>query len=164
MCLCACVLSCSVVSNSLQSHELQPTKLLCPQDFPGRNTGAGCHFPLQGIVHIQRSNLHLLHWQADSLPQSHRGSFPHISNLIQINWFSSIQFNHSVMSDGLCGPPGSSVHGIFQAGILEQVAIFFSRGPSQPRDRTHVSCIGRRILYHLKPPKVTWLINGRVGL
>ena len=50
-----------------------------------------------------------------------------------------------------CSPPGSSVHGIFQARMLEWVAISSSRGPSQPRDRTHVSCIphiGRQILYH----------------
>ena len=47
-----------------------------------------------------------------------------------------------------CSPPGSSVHGIFQARMLEWVAIFFSRGSSQPRDETHVSCVGRQILYH----------------
>ena len=50
-----------------------------------------------------------------------------------------------------CSPPGSSVHGIFQAKILEWVAISFSRGPSRPRDRTCVSCpscLGRWILYH----------------
>ena len=42
-------------------------------------------------------------------------------------------------------PPGSSVHGIFQARILEWVAISFSREYSRPRDRTRVSCItGRR--------------------
>ena len=46
----------------------------------------------------------------------------------------------------LCGPggwspPGSSVHGILQGGILEWVAIFSSRGSSQPRDQTHISCI-----------------------
>ena len=39
-----------------------------------------------------------------------------------------------------CHPPGSSVHEIFQARILEWVAISFSRGSSQPRDRTWVSC------------------------
>ena len=44
--------------------------------------------------------------------------------------------------------PGSSVHGIFQARILEQVAIPFSRGSSCPRDWTCISCIGRWILYH----------------
>ena len=53
-----------------------------------------------------------------------------------------------------CKPPGSSVHGIFQAKILEWVAIFYSRGFSWPRDWTCVSCIscvswiGRQILYH----------------
>ena len=49
-------------------------------------------------------------------------------------------------------PPGSSVHGIRPARILKWVAISSSRGSSQPRDRTCVSCIscfGRRILYHL---------------
>ena len=44
-----------------------------------------------------------------------------------------------------CGPPGSSVHWISQARILEWVSIPFSRGSSQPRDRTHISCIGRWI-------------------
>ena len=40
-----------------------------------------------------------------------------------------------------CSLPGSSVHGIFQAIVLEWIAISFSRGSSQPRDRTRVSCI-----------------------
>ena len=44
-------------------------------------------------------------------------------------------------------PPGLSVHGIFQARILEWVAMPSSRGSSWPRDWTCVSCIGRRILY-----------------
>ena len=47
-----------------------------------------------------------------------------------------------------CSPPCSSVHGIFQARLLESVAISFSRGCSWPRDGTRVSCIGRQILYH----------------
>ena len=46
-----------------------------------------------------------------------------------------------------CSPPGSSVHGIPQARILEWVVTSFSRGSSQPRDRTCISCIGRWILY-----------------
>ena len=45
-----------------------------------------------------------------------------------------------------CSPPGSSVHGISQARILEWVAISFSRGSSRPRDGTYVSCIGRQML------------------
>ena len=40
-----------------------------------------------------------------------------------------------------CSPSGSSVHGIFQARILELVAVSFPRGPSQPRDQTHITCI-----------------------
>ena len=43
-----------------------------------------------------------------------------------------------------CSPPGSSVHEIFQARILEWIAILFSRGSSQPKDGTWVSCIGAR--------------------
>ena len=40
-----------------------------------------------------------------------------------------------------CSPPGSSIYGILQVGILEWVAIPFSKGSSQPRDWTQVSCI-----------------------
>ena len=43
-----------------------------------------------------------------------------------------------------CSLPGSSVHGIFQARVLEWVAISFSRGSSQPRGRTQVSCTASR--------------------
>ena len=45
-------------------------------------------------------------------------------------------------------PPGSSVHGISQARILEWTATSFSRGSSRPRDWTHISCTDRRTLYH----------------
>ena len=58
-------------------------------------------------------------------------------------------------------PPGSFLHGILQARILEWAAIFFSRGSSRPRDQTHiscVSCIGRQTffyhLHHLGSPSV----------
>ena len=54
----------------------------------------------------------------------------------------------SLQPHGLCSLPGSSVHGIFQARILERVAISYSRGSSQPRDQTQVSWFGRQILYH----------------
>ena len=46
--------------------------------------------------------------------------------------------------------PSFSVHGIFQARILEWVAIPFSRASSQPRDQTQVSCIAGKILYLLR--------------
>ena len=66
-----CVLVDSVVSDSLQSHGLQPARLLCPWDFPGKNTGVGCYFILQGIFPTQILNPLLLHWQEDSLPLRH---------------------------------------------------------------------------------------------
>ena len=50
-----------------------------------------------------------------------------------------------------CTPPGSSVHGILQARILEWVAIPFSRGSSWPRDWTQVSCITGRF-FPSEPP------------
>ena len=51
----------SVVSDSLQPGGLYPTRLLCPWDSPGKNTGVGCHFLLQGIFPTQGSNPGLLH-------------------------------------------------------------------------------------------------------
>ena len=59
------------MSNSLRLHGLKPARLLCPWEFSGKNIGVGCHFLLRGIFPTQESNLcllHLLHWQADSLP------------------------------------------------------------------------------------------------
>ena len=70
-----------------------PVRLLCPWDFPGKNTGGGCHSLLQGIFPTQGSNLcllHLLHWQADSLPLHHLGS--HLSLFI----FNSEDCGHPV--------------------------------------------------------------------
>ena len=75
-----------------------------------------------------------------------------------LSHFSQIQFCDPMG----CSPPGSSVHGILQAGILEWVAFPPSRGSSWPRDRTHISYIsriGRHILYHwshLGRPHVTF--------
>ena len=63
----------------------------------------------------------------------------------ELNWESE---NHSVVTDSCspidCSPLGSSVHVILQARILEWVAISFSRGSSQPRDQTWVSCTAGR--------------------
>ena len=63
----SCPTVCSLVDCS-------PTRLLCPWDSPGQNTGVGCHTLLRGIIPTQGSNPCLLHWQADSLPPSHLGS------------------------------------------------------------------------------------------
>ena len=53
--------SCSVVSDSLRPHGLQPTRLLRPWDFPGKSTEVGCHFLIQGIFPTQGLNLGLLY-------------------------------------------------------------------------------------------------------
>ena len=45
-----CMLNCSVMSDSLQIHGLQPARLLCPWDFTSKNTEVGCHFLLQHII------------------------------------------------------------------------------------------------------------------
>ena len=92
----------------------------------------------------------------------------HINTIIPFRWSShssnysvvvEIRMLCSVVSDSLwphgLSPSRSSVHGILQGRILEQVAISYSRGSSQPRDWTHVFCVswtGRQILYHC----VTW--------
>ena len=65
--------------------------------------------------------------------------------------------------------PGFSVHGIFQAGILEWVAMPFSRGSSQSKDQTQVSCIyqliypGSPIWYTWSSIQVLWIIIGLQG-
>ena len=59
---------------TLQPHESQHARLLCPWDSPGKNTGVGCHFLLQGIFPSEGSNPRVLHWQVDALPLNHLGS------------------------------------------------------------------------------------------
>ena len=76
------------------THRRQPTRLPCPWDSPGKNTGVGCHFLLQCMKVKSESEV------AQSCPTP--------SDLMD------------------CSPPGSSVHGIFQARVLEWGAIAFS--------------------------------------
>ena len=57
--VCVCEVA-SVVSDSLQPYGLQPVRLLCPWDSPGKNSGVGCHALFQGIFPSQGSDLHLL--------------------------------------------------------------------------------------------------------
>ena len=82
------------MSNSVRPYRRQPTRLPCPWDSPGKNTGMGCHFLLQ-CMKIKSEN---------EVTQS----CPTPSNPMD------------------CSLPGSSVHGIFQARVLEWVAIAFS--------------------------------------
>ena len=84
----------SVVSDSQRPHWLQPTRLLCPWDFPGRSTGLGCHFLLQCRKMKSESEV--------------------------------TQLRPTLGNPMACSLPGSSVHGIFQARVLEWGAISFS--------------------------------------
>ena len=67
----------SVMSDSLQSDGLQPTRLLCPLNSPVKNTGAGSHSFLQGILSALRWNLGLLHCRQILYHLSHQGSYTH---------------------------------------------------------------------------------------
>ena len=84
----------SVVSDSVRPHRQQPTRLLCPWDSPGKNTGVGCDFLLQ---------------------------------CMKVKSESEVAQSCLTLSDPMdCSLPGSSVHGIFQARVLEWGAIAFS--------------------------------------
>ena len=75
---CACMHACSVTQTCRVLWHVEFTDdsplLLCPLDSPDKNIRVGCHFLFQGIFLAQGLNLHLLHWQEDSLPLSHVGS------------------------------------------------------------------------------------------
>ena len=104
----------SVVSDSLQPHGVWPTSLLHPWDFPGKSTGVGGHCLLQNEMTKTLQNMLLT---------------PPLLLL----------FSCSVVSDSFCdpkdcSPPGSAVHRISQARVLEWVAISFSKGSCRLRD------------------------------
>ena len=61
-CCCYCLVA--KLCPALRTPRSIACQLLCPWDFPGKNTVVGCHFLLQGLFPTQRSNPHLLHWQA----------------------------------------------------------------------------------------------------
>ena len=86
------------MSDSVQPHRQQPTRLHRPSDSPGKNTAVGCHFLLQCMKVKSESEV--------------AQSFPTLRDSMD------------------CSLPGSSVHGIFQARVLEWVAIAFSPGGS----------------------------------
>ena len=78
--------------------------------------------------------------------------FPVLHHLLEVKWSEVAQLCPTLCDPMDCNLPGSSVHGIFQARILEWVAISFSRGSSRPRDRTQVSClVGRRFTIWARP-------------
>ena len=99
-----CVLSHSVVSNSLGPHGLKLTRLLPPWNSAGKNTGVSCHSLLQGIFPIQGLNLGLLgllgllHWQADSLPLAPPGKplLPSRGHKILLQSLKNSEFSNNI--------------------------------------------------------------------
>ena len=81
----------SVVSSSLWPHNLQPSRLLCPQNFPGQNTGVGCHSCLQGNLPDPGTEPGYPALQVDSLPSEP----PRKPSNVQ----SSIIYSHRVGHD-----------------------------------------------------------------
>ena len=77
--------------------------------------------------------------QACLLPHTTASSSPFALALLRTESVLATQSCLTLCDPVDCSPPGSSVHGILQARILEWVAISFSRGSSRPRDRTQVS-------------------------
>ena len=73
VCLCVCV-TCSAVSDSLRHHGLQPSRLLCPWDSPGKDTGVACHSLPRRSARTQDSNLGLLHCRQILYLLRHQGS------------------------------------------------------------------------------------------
>ena len=110
----------SVVSDSLQPHGPEPARLLCPWDFPGKNTGVGCHSLLQGIFLIQGSNLGLLHFRQIRNRLSHQGSKMAKSQTINawrkrnrgLPWWSQCRGLGSISGQGtrFCMPQLKIIH------------------------------------------------------
>ena len=104
----------------------------------------------QGILNVKRGNEWMNEWTSVGWSCSHLDFWDRSLSLL--HYVTSLCLNYKVKSLSrvwLCDPMdcslrGSSVHGIFQARILEWVSISFSRGSSKPRDRIRVSRIGGR--------------------
>ena len=128
-----CVLTCVRLFVSPWS---EPSRLFCPWDFPGKNTGVGCHFLLQGIFLTQRSNSHLLclrHWQMNSLPLSHQG-FPYIS---------SLEYNPNPVSMMAAGTIPNSLE-LFFSWVPEASLPLCSTGVQVYGCRNQYSSLGQR--------------------
>ena len=90
----------------------------------------------------------------------HKKEAIHFSWLLYVLYTQSLQLRLILCDSMDCSPPGSSVHGILQATILEWVAMSSSRGSSPPRNQTHISCVsctGKQILYHCVT-REAWLL------
>ena len=103
------------MSDSVRPHRRQPTRLHSLWDSPGKNTGVGCHFLLQGLFPAQGSNPGLLHCRWILYQLSHKGSPGDCTAAAARSLQSCPTLCNPI--DG--SPPGSSFHGILQARTLE---------------------------------------------
>ena len=119
--------------------------------------------PFWCVYQSQVVTCHLCFWQIRGSHNSLRFSPQHSGEHLLIRLRVGAQSCPTLCSAMNCSPQGSSVHEIFQARRLKRVAMPSSRESSQPRVRalSCVSCISRRVLYHLTPPgKPTYYITG----
>ena len=156
MCVCVCVCVC-LLSHSVMSDSAAPwTVCSLPDssahgDSLGQNTGVGCHALLQKIFPTQVSNPGLLHCRKILYCLSHHITYSFCCTAGANTLCKEIVLNNEKVlvtqscltfcDSNNCSLPGSSVHGILQARILEWVAMPSSRRSSQPRYPTQVSCI-----------------------
>ena len=111
-----------------------------------KNTGMGSLSLLQRVFPTQKPNQGLLHCRRILYQLSYEGSPQYMmaSMCDEVKWSEVAQSCPTLCDPMDCSLPGSYVHGILQARILEWAAVSFSRGSSRPRDWTRVSCIGGR--------------------
>ena len=100
------------------------------------------------LKHSARNSIHGKYLAKRQKPTERR-RFPKVYRKVKLKESEVAQSSPTLCSPMDCSPPGSSIHGIFQARVLEGVAVSFSRGSSRPRDRTQVSRIVGRRFYHL---------------
>ena len=138
------------MSNSLWSRELYHTRLLCPWNSPGQNTVVDSCSLLQGIFPTQGPNPGFPHcrWILYHLSYQWSPIYMCVCVCVCVTWkkvkLLLAQSCLTLWDPMNCSSPGSSVHGISQARILEWIAIPFSRRSYQPRDQSRVSCIAGR--------------------
>ena len=114
------------------------------ENTPGKNIGVGSHLLFQGIFLTQGLNWGLPHCGQILYHLSHQRR-PSGKPQVYHESESEIAQSCPTLCDHMdCSLSGSSVHGIFQARVLEWIAISFSRGSSRPRNRTQVSRIAGR--------------------
>ena len=121
------------MSNSVQPHRWQPTRLPCPWYFPGKNSGVGCHFLLQWwkwkvkVKSFSRVRLLATPWTAAyQAPLSMGFSRQEYWSGSAAAAAKSLQSCPTLCDPIDSSPPGSPIPGILQARTLEWVAIRFS--------------------------------------